>query len=269
MGRAGAVMSRRRVAVLGAAGFIGASLVHRLRAEGDDVYGCDLRVAPTVTNVLDLRDAGSVAAAVWNCDEVYHLAANMGGVAWFHSDQDFGAYVDNTRVTLNVLEACTRAETPRLFYASSACVYPIELQQLEGKAPLLSEDLIETGQPDQMYGREKLMGLRLCEQVPFDARVGILHTVYGPGQEHDGQRAKFPPTVAAKAIRSKRDGVPLEVWGNGRQSRSYLYIDDAVDKIVTVMRVDRYDGPVNIGAEGAVTCDAVAHLCLDIVGSMQ
>jgi nucleoside-diphosphate-sugar epimerase len=214
---------------------------------------------------FDLRDSKEAVAAVWNCDYVIHLAADMGGVGYFHA-HDYYPALDNALVTRNVLLACEKANVSRLFYASSACAYPIELQQGQS-VPKLHEGLLDEGTPDQMYGREKLTGLRLCERAPFDARVGILHTVYGPYQEREGERMKFPAAVATKAIRSKQTGEPLHLWGDGTQQRSYLYVDDAVEMILAVMFRDEYSGPVNIGYEGARSCDQIARVCLDYVGA--
>jgi nucleoside-diphosphate-sugar epimerase len=188
----------------------------------------------------------------------------MGGVGYFYSDADLGAAMRNGQVTLNVFGAALALGVERLFYASSACCYPIEYQQVAGRALDLTEDFAGMGTPDALYGAEKLHGLRLASKVP-NARVGILHTVYGPLQEHSGRRMKFPAAVATKALDARESGV-LELWGDGRQLRSYLHVDDAVERILQITAADHYEGPVNVGAEGAVTCREVAELCLDLAG---
>lgn len=248
----------RRVAVLGAAGFIGAHLVERLKADGYRVRPID----KAISEKHDLRLPVYARAAVSECDWVFHLAADMGGVGYFHSDADFRASTDNATISLNVLRACREADVERMFFASSACAYPTEVQQAVGSPLLLGEECLGYGTPDALYGAEKLWTLRACEQAPFDARVGVLHTVYGPGQPGTGPRAKFPPSVCYKAIQAAETGDPLVLWGTGKQMRSYLYVDDAVDRIVALMEADVYDGPVNVGYQGAITClDAAQMAC--------
>lgn len=262
------------VVVLGGGGFIGSNLVRRLVSAGHDVTAVDVDFPAFRQAALrgarlrsfDLRSPAAAHAALSpDVDWVFHLAADMGGVGYFHSPADAGAAMTNGRITLNVLEACAAAGVGRMFYASSACCYPIEEQMAPGTAPLLVEYQAGHGTPDALYGAEKLHGLRLCSKLDF-ARVGILHTVYGPLQEHTGRRMKFPAAVATKALQARQTG-RLELWGDGTQLRSYLYVDDAVDRILTIMSADVYNGPVNVGATGAVTCREVAEMCLDIAGA--
>lgn len=261
------------VSVLGGGGFIGANLVRRLVADGHRVRAVDIAwpdfrqsaLSGADCWTLDLTQQGSARNAVEGADWVFHLAADMGGVGYFHSDADLGAAMRNGRITLNVFEACQWAQVDRIFYASSACCYPIELQQNPDHAPLLSEDSIGYGTPDALYGAEKLHGLRLCSKTP-NARVGVFHTIYGPLQEHEGRRMKFPAAVATKALKARETG-RLELWGDGRQLRSYLYVDDAIDRIVTIMSSPVYDGPVNVGSTGAISCLDIARICLAHVGA--
>lgn len=255
-----------RCVVLGGGGFIGANLCNRLAADGHHVTAFDVEFPdwrrPSVTcERADLTDSSVTHEVLATADWAFHLAADMGGVGYFHSDADWGAAMRNGRITNNVLAALRPHQ--RLFYASSACCYPVEKQGVF-PARKLSESLIGFGTPDALYGAEKLHGLRLCSKMP-NARVGVLHTVYGPLQEHEGRRMKFPAAVATKALAARTTGT-LELWGDGTQQRSYLYVDDAITKIIRVMEADTYDGPVNIGAEGAASCIDVARMCLDIVG---
>lgn len=264
-----------RVAVLGGGGFIGANLVKRLVEDGHDVTAVDVEfpsfrwdaLAGAFTRKYDLTEYRQVEAAIWDADWVFHLAADMGGVQWFHGPNDLPASLTNGIITNYVAKATTHCETPRTFYASSACCYPIELQQAAGQALRLDESRVGRGTPDALYGAEKLQGLRLFGKVP-GARVGVLHTVYGPLQEHEGRRMKFPAAAATKAIAARASG-SLELWGDGAQLRSYLYVDDAVEKIVRVMEADDYHGPVNIGSQGAVSCREVAELCLGLAGAEE
>lgn len=264
-----------RVTVLGGGGFVGANLAQRLAADGHDVTVVDARWEPTraaaldgcARLTLDLTDPEAALRAVDGADLVYHLAADMGGVAWFHGPHDWPASLTNGRITGNVLQACTVAGTPRLVYTSSACAYATEIQQTPGEPPRLSEaEHLSWGTPDAGYGREKRYGLHLCEQAPFDARVAICHTMFGELQEHAGERMKFPAAVATKALAARTSG-RLELWGSGEQMRSYLHISDAVDRLVVLGMSDAYPGPVNVGAEGAVSCVEVARLCLELVGA--
>lgn len=262
-----------RVVVLGGGGFIGSNLSRRLIADGHQVTAVDVQfpafrldaLSGSMIRYLDLTDYDNAVKAVRGAEWVFHLAADMGGVGYFHSDADLNAAMTNGQITLNVLRAAMAENVERLFYSSSACAYPVEIQQTPGVALRLNEELVGRGTPDALYGAEKLQGLRWCSKVP-GARVGILHTVYGPLQEHEGRRMKFPAAVATKAI-AARDTGRLELWGDGNQLRSYLYIDDAVERIVRIMSADDYRGPVNVGARGAITCREVAHICLEHVGA--
>jgi nucleoside-diphosphate-sugar epimerase len=261
------------IVVLGGGGFIGSNLVQRLTGDGHDVTAVDVQrpgfrlgaLAGARWLTADLTDSAEVRRAVDGAGTVFHLAADMGGVAWFHSDKDWQAALTNGRITTNVLEACGRMDVGRLVYASSACACATENQQKQGWAPLLTEADMGWGSPDARYGAEKRHGAYLCGTAPFDARVAVLHTVYGPLQEHEGQRMKFPSAVAMKALRARDTGT-LELWGDGTQLRTYLYIDDAVDRLVALAEAGTNPGPVMVGATGAVTCIDVARTCLAIAG---
>jgi GDP-D-mannose 3',5'-epimerase len=257
------------VVVLGGGGFVGANLCNRLSEMGCDVTAVDVHFPewrkPNARCVTaDLTNLANTVRATAGAGLVFHLAADMGGVGYFHSDADLGASMRNGRITLNVAEAAIANDIERVFYASSACAYPTELQVFAGDPPKLHEELIGFGTPDALYGAEKLQGLRIMGKL--GARVGILHTVFGPLQEHDGRRMKFPAAVATKALAARTSG-KLELWGDGSQMRSYLYVDDAVERIITIAAADSYEGPVNVGSDGAVTCREVAEMCLRLSGA--
>lgn len=244
-----------RVAVLGGDGFIGAHLAHRLRNDGHDVTIADLHAMFP----RDLRYLGEAFRAVRDADIVFHLAADMGGVGYFHGPADWGASVNNARITLNVIEACVQAGVGRLVYASSVCALATEHDTL-------TEADLYWGTPDARYGSEKRRGAILCAEAPIDARVALLDTVYGPGQEWDGPRAKFPPAVARKAIEARRTG-RLELWGDGTQERCFMFVEDAIDRLVRLADMPADPGPVIVGGDTAVTCEEIARMCLELSGA--
>jgi GDP-D-mannose 3',5'-epimerase len=260
------------VAVTGAAGFIGSNMVKRLVSQGHRVMAIDhaeptdpsRQAAWALAEEQQVINLATMRPLLSGVQVLYHFAADMGGVGYFHT-HDFWPYLNNSRIDFHVLEALIGAQVPRAFVASSACVYPTELQMKPGNAPLLTENLIEQGTPDQMYGREKLMLLRLAERCPTDVRVGILHTVYGVGQEREGERMKFPTAIATKTLAARNTGT-VEIWGNGQQLRSYLWIDDALVKIEALTMAPQNVGPTNIGYQGAISVRDVASLCAEIVG---
>ena len=262
------MVERQPVVILGGGGFIGANLARRYLDLGNQVVAVDVDFPDFRLDALDgatllerdLRHLDQVCSVMYPGALVFHLAADMGGVGYFHSDADWPASLNNARITLNVAQAAAQSGIDRLVYASSACACATEAQG----APL-DEAMIGWGTPDARYGQEKRHGAHLFASAPFDARVAILHTVYGPLQEHDGVRMKFPAAVATKALAARETG-RLEVWGDGRQLRSYLFVDDAVDRLVTLAEADENPGPIMVGAEGSVSCDEIARLCLDLAG---
>lgn len=257
------------VAVLGGCGFIGHHVAQAFHDRGYRVRIVDIhhepwRPLPVPWWHHDLTDYSAALRAVDSCQWVVNLAADMGGVEWFHSDRDWGSALTNAVITSNVLRACAASGVERVFQASSACTYPVEQQQTS-RAPKLTEGIRAIGTPDQLYGMEKRIAALWCEKAPIDARAGIFHTIYGPGSTWEGQRAKFPGAVARKAIEARTTG-RIELIGGGWQSRSWHYINDAVRAVVALMEHPRNIGPVNIGASGAVSCRDVAAVCLRAAG---
>lgn len=225
-----------KIAVTGAGGFIGSNVVQELIKRGHTVRGIDAKFPEDRKPLLagaelisaDLRNSGVAEHVFEDMEMVVHLASNMGGVGYF-TYNDYYPFIDNMQMDMNVLLGAEKRGVKRLFYASSACIYPTHIQMEEGNAPKLNERMVYPANSDLSYGWEKLMMLRLCERSPLDARVGILHTVYGVHQESQGQRMKAPTALATKAIKSKETGT-FEIWGNGKQIRSFCYITDAVEK---------------------------------------
>ena len=260
------------VAVTGAGGFIGSSMVGYLADRGHNVMAIARNIPRDPQRLSNWNKAQRVQLVALNkyqpnldgIEVVYHLAADHGGVGYFHA-HDFWPYIVNMRIDSNVLEACIKADVSRTFVASSACAYPTTMQMEPGSPPQLHEGLLEYGPADQMYGRAKLMLTLLGQHAPIDVRVGILHTIYGTGQTHAGERMKFPTAIATKML-AARDTGHVEIWGNGEQLRSYLWIDDALAKIEALTMDSENIGPTNIGYQGAVSVREVAELCAQIVG---
>ncbi len=244
--------------VTGAGGFVGASMVARLREEGTYVRAVDrffgeLRepLYETANEFvgLDLRE--EPPAGVFDADYVFHFAADHGGAGYFYSDADWKAARSNLQIDLNVLAALEPGQ--RAFFASSACTYPTTSQ--DAGAGALRETDWGGGPAEQQYGEAKRMSTILMEGArahDIDARSGIFHTIYGPRQEFEEPRAKFPTALCRKVIQARRHGGPIEIWGDGSQVRTFLYIDDALDRILDVMSKP-YAGPINIGSDEEVT----------------
>jgi GDP-D-mannose 3',5'-epimerase len=260
------------IAVTGASGFIGSSMVKYLARRGHNVMAIARHEPRDPQRLRAWKQAHEVQLVsleehqpnLAGVDVVYHFAADHGGVGYFHA-HDFWPYVLNTRIDGNVLQACIESGIPRTFVASSACAYPTAPQMRQGNAPLLDETLLEHGPADQMYGRAKLMLALVAQKAPVDIRVGILHTIYGIGQTHTGERMKFPTAIATKMLQARKTG-KVEIWGNGQQLRSYLWINDALAKIETLTMHPVNIGPTNIGYQGAVSVRDIAHLCASIIG---
>lgn len=232
--------------VTGHRGFLGFHMVEFLKKKGHHVR--------VVSHPSDIG----------NTDGVFHFAANMGGVGYFNK-HNYQPFVDNMRLDLDVFQACEKAGA-RLFYPASACAYPVDIQAREGETPKLREDMLVPANADQMYGWEKLMMILLAREASFDVRVGILNTVFGEGQAWEGEKAKFPPSITAKVLESKRTGKPIKIWGNGKQTRTFLYIQDALEKMYEVMVSDKYYGEVNIASDEVVTVQQCADWLCEIAG---
>lgn len=265
----------KRVAVLGAGGFIGSHLTRRLKAEGCFVRGADLkrpRYAPSAADefmVCDLRDAAATRAVLdGGFDEVYQLAADMGGAGYVFTGAHDAAIMHNSaQVNLNVLEALRERPCGRVFYASSACIYP-EHNQLDPDNPRCSEDSAYPAAPDSEYGWEKLFSERLylayARNHGITVRIARYHNIFGPEGAWDDGREKAPAALCRKVARAD-DGGAIEVWGDGSQTRSFLYIDECVEGTLRLMRSD-FAGPVNIGSEEMVSIAGFARLIAAIAG---
>ena len=263
-----------RFTVTGSSGFIGANMVARLKGEGHFVRAVDVKETPEREHLYsradevwtgsDLREFERAREATDGVDRVIHLAADHGGAGYFYSDADLKAAINTLRIDTNVLQTAMTQGVDRLFFASSACTYPVDIQG-KGAAPL-TEDLLGDGEGEQLYGFAKRMSTKLMEESRehgFDARSGVFHTIYGPSQDEEEPRAKFPTAICRKLLENP---ARVEVWGDGSQVRTFLYIDDALDKIQTVLDADSYEGPVNVGSDEQVTVQECAEWAADALG---
>jgi nucleoside-diphosphate-sugar epimerase len=261
--------------VCGAGGFIGSHLVKRLKKEGFWVRGVDLKFpqyAPTAADdflVADLRDPVSCrAAADRKFDEVYQLAADMGGAGYiFTGENDADVMHNSALINLNMLEACHKRNVKRIFYSSSACIYP-ERNQMDPNNPNCVEDSAYPAAPDSEYGWEKLFSERLYlafqRNHGMEARIARFHNIFGPeGAWNDGKE-KAPAAVCRK-VAEQPDGGEILIWGDGTQTRSFLYVDECLDGVLRLMRSD-WSGPVNIGSEEMVSINQLAKMVMDIAG---
>ena len=267
-------MSATKTALIcGAGGFIGHHLVRRLKAEGFWVRGVDLkfpRFSRTDADdfVLgDLRDQGFVARVIdRRFDEIYQLAADMGGAGYiFTGENDADVMHNSATINLNVLEAARKRNSQRIFYSSSACMYP-EYNQLDPDNPKCSEDSAYPAAPDSEYGWEKLFSERLylaySRNHGMEVRVARYHNIFGPeGSWNDGKE-KAPAALCRKVAAAAPDG-EVEIWGDGKQTRSFLHIDECVEATTLLMR-SNWTGPVNIGSEEMIAINALVDLISEI-----
>jgi len=261
--------------VCGAGGFIGSHLVKRLKNRDYWVRGADLKF-PQFSKTLaddfiigDLRDPNICEKVVDQpFDEVYQLAADMGGAGFvFSGDNDADIMHNSALINLNMVEACYRAKVNKIFYSSSACIYPA-YNQMDPQNPKCSEDSAYPAAPDSDYGWEKLFSERLYlafhRNYSVNVRIARFHNIFGPeGSWNDG-REKAPAAFCRKVAETLNFG-EIKMWGDGLQTRSFLYIDECLDGIQNLMESD-FIGPVNIGSEEMVSVNQLADMIMDIAG---
>jgi nucleoside-diphosphate-sugar epimerase len=260
--------------VAGAGGFIGGHLVRYLSEHGaGDVVGIDVKpftewyqVHDDADNrVLDLRELEACREAVANCSVVYNLAADMGGMGFIEHNK--ALCMLSSLINTHLLLASKEAEVERFFFASSACVYNVDLQS-EVDNPGLKEEDAYPAQPEDGYGWEKLFAERMCRHFDEDfglvTRVARYHNVYGPHGTWDGGREKAPAAICRKVIQAKLSGDHrIEIWGDGQQTRSFTYIDDCL--LGTTMIMDSEIGfPINLGSEEMVSINQLVDIVEDI-----
>ncbi len=268
-------MAQKTAIVCGAGGFIGGHLVNRLKDEGYWVRGVDLKenewgnMNADDFVLGDLRDP-QVCARLFDrpIDEVYQLAADMGGAGYiFTGEHDADVMHNSALINLNIAKLCVEHKVKKVFYSSSACIYPAYNQQ-DPSNPKCSEDSAYPAMPDSEYGWEKLFSERLylafMRNYGLNVRIARLHNIFGPKGTWRGGREKAPAAICRKVAMAK-DGGEIEIWGDGNQTRSFLYIDECIEGIRRLMESD-FPGPVNIGSEEMVTINQLVDMVCEIAG---
>ena len=265
----------KQALVCGGGGFIGNHLVNRLKRDGFWVRAIDLK-RPSYSESLadefligDLRDPKACHDLIdMNFDEVYQLAADMGGAGYlFTGENDADVMRNSATINLNLLSACSNLRIGHLFFSSSACVYP-ERNQRDSYRPNCEEASAYPADPDSEYGWEKLFSERLylahARNKGFKVHIGRYHNIFGPEGTWFGGREKAPAAICRKVAQA-RSGDAIDVWGDGHQTRSFLFIDDCIEATIRLTRSD-FEGPVNIGSEEMITIDELVDLVATIAG---
>ncbi len=219
--------------------------------------------------IADLRDpAACLSVTAKGVDEIYQLAADMGGAGYlFTGDSDAAVMHNSAAINLNMLEASRIRKAGKIFYSSSACVYPLS-NQLDPDKPICSEDSVYPADPDSEYGWEKLFSERLYQAYSrnyhMQVRVSRFHNIFGEEGTWQGGKEKSPAAICRKVAMAE-EGDEIEIWGDGKQTRSYLYVDECVDAVRRLMQSD-FEGPVNIGSVEMVTINDMTDMVMEIAG---
>ena len=265
----------KRILVCGAGGFIGGAMVRHLKKEGYWVRGVDLKyheyydIVSVADEFLigDLKDPKICDLVVdETIDEIYQFAADMGGAGYiFTGENDANVMHNSALINLNIAEQCIKKGVKRIFYSSSACMYP-EHNQLDPDNPNCKESSAYPADPDSEYGWEKLFSERLYlafhRNHGLNVRIARYHNIFGPEGTWDGGKEKVPAAFCRKVAAAK-DGESIEVWGDGKQTRSFLYIDECIEATRRLMDSD-FTGPVNIGSEEMIAINNFAQMAIDI-----
>jgi nucleoside-diphosphate-sugar epimerase len=287
----------KKILVLGGGGFIGGHLAKKLKEDGnfvrvvdikkheyfkteefcDEFLIFDLRNTDDVTAVMKLETYGENIlpfkylkhpfSTIVPFDEVYQLAADMGGAGYiFTGEHDADVMHNSSMINLNVVKECVKTGVKRVFYSSSACMYP-EHNQLDPNNPNCEESSAYPANPDSEYGWEKLFSERLYlsfnRNYGLDVRIARFHNIFGPYGTWRGGKEKAPAAICRKAAESDSE---LEIWGDGEQTRSFLYIDDCIESVIRFMSQDNFIGPVNIGSEEMVSINEMAKMVIQVSG---
>jgi nucleoside-diphosphate-sugar epimerase len=265
----------KKIVVLGGGGFIGGHLAKRLKEEGNHVRVCDIKKHEYFSQddfcnefiLGDLTDPKVVELVIEEgVDEVYQFAADMGGALYiFTGEHDADVMYNSATINLNVARECVKKKVGKVFYSSSACMYP-EHNQLDPENPNCEESSAYPANPDSEYGWEKLFSERLYlafnRNYGLDVRIARFHNIFGPQGTWTGGKEKSPAAMCRKAAEAK-DGDIIEVWGSGMQTRSFLYVDECIEAVLRLMESD-FVGAVNIGSEEMVTINQLAGMAIAI-----
>jgi nucleoside-diphosphate-sugar epimerase len=266
-------MKNKKVLVTGAGGFIGAHLAKKLLELGNFVRAVDIKWEGfhkeryySERLDLDLREFSNCVKATEGMDHVFNLAANMGGIGYI-AETGADVMYDNVLINASMVKACQKNKVTRLFFSSSACIYPTYKQEAAEVKPLKEEDAYPAD-PDDFYGWEKLYTEKMLEafnrDYGLDMRIARFHNVYGPKGTYDGGKEKSPAAICRKIAQASDPG-EIEIWGDGKQTRSYCYIDDCIRGIIMLMKSDITE-PLNIGSDRLVTIDEMADMVTEISG---
>jgi GDP-D-mannose 3',5'-epimerase len=265
----------KKILVLGAGGFIGTHLVNRLKKDNNWVRGVDLKFpeySPTNADdfvIGDLRDNKFCQSIVdTKFDEVYQLAADMGGAGFIFTGHNDAAIMHNSSlINLNILETIKNRNIKRIFYSSSACMYP-EHNQLDPDNPNCEESSAYPANPDSEYGWEKLFSERLylayARNYGLEVRIARFHNIFGPEGSWNNGREKAPAALCRK-VSAAKDDTSIQIWGDGKQTRSFLYVDECVEGTIRLTR-SNWTGPVNIGSDEMISINNLAYMIMKVSG---
>jgi nucleoside-diphosphate-sugar epimerase len=263
------------ILVTGAGGFIGHHLVKRLKADGNRVIAADLKwpeFEPTAADEFFIGDLRNLEfcqkLTCGGIDEIYQLAADMGGAGFvFTGENDADIMHNSAQINLNILEACRINKIKKIFFSSSACIYPL-FNQEDPDNPVCCEDSAYPALPDSEYGWEKLFSERLYKSYErnygLQVRIARLHNIFGPLGVWQGGREKAPAALCRKVALAENERA-IEIWGDGRQSRTFLFIDECVEGIIRLMESDHSE-PINIGSEELITIYDLAQMIIQTSG---
>jgi len=266
----------KKALVCGAGGFIGSHLVKKLKKEGFWVRGVDLKYPQFSQTKADEFIIGDLRSQFFcekvlnmSFDEVYQLAADMGGAGYiFTGNHDANVMYNSALINLNILNLIKKTKSKKIFYSSSACIYPAYNQENPDN-PKCSEDSAYPAAPDSEYGWEKLFSERLYlafhKNYKINVRIARFHNIFGPEGTWRGGKEKAPAAICRKVAEAKKGG-EIKMWGDGKQTRSFLYIDECLEGVRRFMNNKSFTGPLNIGSEKMVSINKLAYLVMNIAG---